>query len=687
VGKKAFVILDLASFRHEIADISRRPGQRADLFLNNVYALLEARGYEITGLAVALPLVAVNEMPDVQTKRTRRVTELSLKWSQREANTHLREKRLSFEVLQGGFDGEREVGVDDLIVVRALIEAEAIRSDDKREGEKILILSHDSDLRHLSQFTDGVPTRIVGRRSKFNGRRMKASQVEFEGLSDQEMRFLSSPDAVLPQTSKELLDERADVQPVAAPKIVQSPTVAVVDGYGIACAAASVLSLSELPSAQSVRETLEDLGFRDVNSVQFVLPDVNLNVRPRAGQPGLSGFARKAWTARDSQLDGLAGDLRSDDDPGTEVVRGTLAPAVVPDNARVDPTRRESLRHAKQHSTLITATTVRQWLQAEASEIVVITDVPDVVVALEYLTTKHGHLRPTQIVRMGTRARPIHPQQGGRHYRLPFIVLTERRLAQLTRVSSRGGRELRSAIGVSPVSNGLLHEQWQVVGFEPEVDGLRVRSIVEPRVEMVIMDTSVLELSLDDVVDGKTLDLAIYGNPNMPVDPLIALVGGRQSKLSTRPLVAEVTGRDSDAIHFDLNSDGVPDTKLPVGHDFKPVRAGAKAILGYLHGDAATLRYVAVQDDNAAQPIRDEEMVVVKSAQRDAAVATINGREVVMHSTQQSTLIDLHEGDSVMVIDVGDVNSPHYVVISSNLGDRCSSLPLNRLRLSTLADD
>lgn len=675
MGSRAFVILDLASFRHEIADVNGRPGRQDDLHLENLCALLEARGYEVSGLAVALPILAVSKAPNTHSHTALELTARSREWVQREANGR------RFEVLPGGIDGSHEVGVDDIIVVRALVEADAIRTNGARSGEKLLILSHDSDLQHLSQFADGVGVRIIGRRARFNARYMRRRQVEYEGLADEEMRFLCTKNARVPEISEALFAERAAVVPVRLPPVVNSPTVAVVDGYGIACSAANALGISELPSAESVRAVLGDLGFEDVNSVQFVLPDVNLNARPREGQRDLSQFEKSAWAARDSQLDGLAGDLRTDDDAGTEVVRGILTPVHVPEAARTDPTRMEFVRHSKQHSTLITASVVRQWLLADSSDVVVVTDVPDVVVALEYLISKHAHLRPARITRIGALARPIHPVRGGRHLQLPFVLMTERRLAQMTRIRGRSGRDLRTDIGITPSASGLLHEQWQIVGFEPEVRGLRARSIAKPDVEIVIMDALVLGLSVDEVIDGKQLDFTIYCDPNKPSDPLMLVTGGSDAEHATHPLVAEVVRRDSDAIYFDIDGDGSPDVALSAGHDFRPVRMGAPAILGYLHSDAKTLRYVAVSDGAGDQSNRGERLAKISEVQTNAVSATIDDRRVSLHSAQQSTLVGLREGESVLVIDVGSENSSHYVVLSSALGDRARS-SLSTLKVS-----
>lgn len=661
MGGRAFAILDVASFRHEIAKVKGRPGRQDDLHLTNLISLLKARGYELSGVAVALPIRGVSDVPDTQSVAAQELTSRSRSWVQREAN------RVRFEVLQGCIDGSREIGVDDLVVVRALVEAEAIRSNEARKGEKILILSHDSDLQHLSQFAEGVQIRIVGRRSKFIPERLKARQVEYEGLSDYELRYLSKLDKEVPVVPERALAQRRHVLPIAPPPVVASSTVAVVDGYGLACTAASALGVSELPNAESVRAVLGDLGFDGVNSVQFVVPDVNLKAKPRRGQPKLSSFERSAWASRDSQLDQLESDLRSDNDVGTDVVRGVLSPAHLSEGARLDPARRESVRHTKQHSTLITATVVRHWLHAGASNVVVVTDIPDVVVALDYLVAKHAELRPTRITRIGTRARPLHPVRGGKHFQVPFMVLTERRLGQLTRLRGIGGRHLRAAIGVSPSSSGLLHEQWQIVGFEPEVRGLRARSISRPDVEVVIMDAQLLGLNVEAVVDGARLDLAIYGDPDKPIDPLLIVSRGTESTNATGTLVAEVAGRDSEAIRFDLDGDGLADVALTAGHDFQPVRTGAPAILGYLRGDAKTLRYIAVNDDtNHAS--RVEERARVVSVYDGVVEVSIEGTEHVAHSIQQATVVDLRVGDTVLVIDLGSEGAPHYVVLTSALG-------------------
>jgi hypothetical protein len=657
---RAFAILDLASFRHEIAEVKGRPGRQEDLHLVNLISLLKARQYELSGIAVALPILSVSETPDMQVDAARELAARSQKWVQRERN------RTTFEVLQGGIDGSREIGVDDLIVVRALLEAEAIRSTVARKGEKILILSHDSDLQHLSQFADGVQIRIIGHRSKFSPDRLRAQQVECEGLSDGELRYLSQKGGSVPTIMEDGLAQRRGVAPIDLPPVFKSPTVAVVDGYGLACSAASALGISELPNAESVRSVLSDLGLGAANSVQFIVPDVNLKARPRRGQPKLSSFERSAWASRDSQLDQLVTDLQGDNDTGTDVVRGVLSPAHLSEGARLDPARRESVRNAKQHSTLITATVVRHWLGAGASNVIVVTDIPDVVVALDYLIVKHGELRPSKITRVGTRARPLNPLLGGRHFQVPFVVLTERRLGQMTRLRGRGGRSLRAAMGVSPTSKGLLQEQWQIVGYEPEVRGLRARSIARPDVEVVIMDTQRLGLDPDAVVDGARLNLAIYGDPNKPIDPLLVVSRGAEANDAIHTLVAEVAGRDSESIQFDIDGDGSPDVSLTAGHDYQPVRAGAPAILGYLKADARTLRYIAINDD-VAHAARAEERARVVSIENGVVKVSIEGRECVAHSIQQSSLVGIREGETVLVIDVGSESAPHHVVLSSAL--------------------
>ena len=662
MGGRAFAILDVANVRHEIGSLEGRPGKQSELYVASVLRVLAARNYEVTGLAVSLPILVVSEVPEADSTVAANLTKRSRDWVQREATKN------KFEVMQGGIDGNREIGVDDLIVVRTLIEAEAIRMNPQRRDEKILILSHDSDLRHLAQFAEGVQVRIVGHEARFNEQQMNARQIEYEGISRQEMLACAVNDGQYPLPTTQHLAQRRRVEPLAAPLVVASPTVVVVDGYGLACSAASALGIAELPNAESGRTCLENLGFVGVNSIQFVLPDVNIKVPPRADTSKLTSYEKSAWTARDNELDKLAVELKTDNDPGTEVVRGFLAPAHIPDEARVDPLRQESLRHVKQHSTLLTATTVRQWLHAGATDVVVITDVPDVVLALDYLMQKFGHLRDTRLIRVGTRARPVLAARGGRNFRLPYFVLTEGRLAQLVRVHGQVGRNLRSAIQLSATSQGILHEEWQVVAFEPEVRGYRVQSRSRPDVEVVIMDAERLGLRADQVVNGAELNLAIYANRSRPVDPLVIVAGASGTEHAAGALIAEVASRNSDAIHFDLDGDGTPDIELPIGHDFQPVQPGSKAVLGYLHADISSLRYVAINESDESA-VRSEVRVKVSKVTSSSVWVDVSGVSRQAHAIQRTPLVDLAEGDSVMAIDVGDDDTAHFVLLSSALGD------------------
>jgi hypothetical protein len=165
----------------------------------------------------------------------------------------------------------------------------------------------------------------------------------------------------------------------------------------------------------------------------------------------------------------------------------------------------------------------------------------------------------------------------------------------LVRVRGLAGRSLRNAVGLSTTSNWLLDEHWQVVAFEPEVLRYRAQSCVRPDVEVVTADADRLDLNVNEIVDGRELALAIYADPNQPIDSLVT-VARVLGVSGAGTLVAKVARRDSDAIRFECNRDGHPDVRLPVGHDFQPVQAGARAVLGYLHGDSRTLRYVAVKN-------------------------------------------------------------------------------------------
>jgi len=185
-------------------------------------------------------------------------------------------------------------------------------------------------------------------------------------------------------------------------------------------------------------------------------------------------------------LDALSRDLSTDDDAGTEAVRGGVTPVHIPVDVRQVRDRSRLLRYIKRYSTLLTAVTLRKVLYSKAKQVVVFTDNPDFIFALDHILAKTPELvGEKQLLRVGLLAEPLFGPASRAALKLPHLVLTAGRLAGLVRIVGPVGRDLRNVIedGHSDVASG----DWEVIGYEPEVRGLRVRSQSAPNVQAVLV--------------------------------------------------------------------------------------------------------------------------------------------------------------------------------------------------------
>jgi hypothetical protein len=671
---RAFVIIDVANFRMAIAR-QLGQGRQADLKLEKLVQLLRQYDYETSGIAVAMPTQLAQRYPyanadsanDVQSSLSRLksyVDELNV-WRSRETQW-LFNKGASFglkfrtlETLPGCIDEDGEIGVDDLIVTRALVAAEEIRRDASRSGEEVLVLSHDTDLLHLSQYADDVPLRVVGLDETLRATHGRGD-VNWIGWSSEEMKALASSRPIPRRRGNPPILNTTSVPP----PLVESRVSVVVDAYGIACSGAAALNLAELPDGHSVRQCLLDLRIArdvaDLQSLTFVVPDVHVDRPPRDGGQSLSKFERTAWNARDKQLDELSRQLEVDGELGTNVVRGTLAPAHMPAANRIDSRRLDVQQYIKRYSTLITAATVRECLRSSADDVVVFTDSPDVITALDYLLAVKKHLLGSKrLLRIGVRAEPLTPPKSRAAFKVPYFVLTSVRLAKLLRLTGLSGRSLRTAVAGSAASLG--NGTWQVVGLEPEVGGVRVRSVTSAQVELVIFDAAKLGLGLNQEFSAAKMQLQVSIDPAQPVDVLVfqAQAAGRVRQRS-----AVVVGRDASGVTFDYEDDGVPDGSVHLGHDFSSVDHRGKIVVGVV--DESKHRYMYLSDNHGSE--RREERAIVVDAGASIRVS-VGGSIFEAEPIQTSDLGDLKSGDSIAVIDVGSEHEARYVVISSALGD------------------
>lgn len=662
MGGRAYLVVDVASLRHVIGG----PGRYGDLYLDRLVRVLRERHYELTGVAVAVATEVLVPRTHADWGRADRWARDLRGWVERERRTC----PVDLEVLPGGTNGRSEVGVDDLVVARTLLEATRIQQDSARAGEKVLVISHDIDMSHLAEFAQPTHVRLVLYAEADTVRTLERLNVEHETLTRDEVKSCGVAHSEAAAPDRAVLERRRRIEPPGLPELEPSGAMVTVDAYGLACTAASALGISRLPSVRSVRECLAQLGPIDARLVHFALPDVRVDERPRGGSAPLAGGDKKAWRRRDADLDRVADMITLDGDPGTQVHRGYLAPVRIPPRDRLDPSRQAALRAAKRHSTLLTAMVMRQWLHGVAPDVVIMTDDADVVWALDHVVRRHGSESRSRLRRIGTVTCPVRAYDSPDDTTpcLPYLVLTEVRLAALVNVSSHTGRALRDALAAQYGDSGLLSQEWKVMGYEPEVRGFRARSMVDPRVEIVIMDAQRLGVDEGRILDGATLQLELRIDGDRPVMAPTAVPGdsGLEGGLDWM-LVAEVTGRTSSAISFDLDRDGRPDVDLPAGFDYRPVRPGAHAILGRMGADADSLVYVAAP----YAPQRTEQRVTVARTDERATWISLAGvsAPVPLHPIGDARLPSLREGDAVWVVDVGAEGSPEFVALSSALDD------------------
>gem|GEM_PF-3084832 len=677
-----YVILDAANFRLSVASELGLQGF-ADVRLAKLFALLRGRGLEPIGCAVAMPtqLVLRGPRPVGETMRDREeqiakeqglINDLK-RWfgkesSQHFENAHRGEQRFQFrtiELLPGGHSDEGEVGVDDLIVAKTLTTAAQIEKDASRVGQKILVLSHDTDLLHLAQYTGQVEVIVMG-----HGRVLRNShdcgEITLMGLTADELRFLAD-DRSIPPSASTFKRERLNV--VTPPNIVDSHVAVVVDAYGLACGAAAALGYSEFPSANSVRQCLVDVGLAgsatEIGSLTFVVPDIDTRATPRRGNQDLADEERVAWDYRDRQLDALSRDLTTDDDAGTEAVRGGVTPVHIPVDVRQVRDRSRLLRYIKRYSTLLTAVTLRKVLYSQAKQIVVFTDNPDVILALDYILAKTPELvGERQLLRVGLLAEPLFGPASRAALKLPHLVLTAGRLAGLVRIVGPVGRDLRNVIedGRSDVASG----DWEVIGYEPEVRGLRVRSQSAPNVQAVLVGPQCTTALIGSTLSGAKPSVHLELAPNRPTDVPMLTSEHRHLELK----IAKVLSRDADSISIDWDDDGVEDSSVPLGHDFGSVGPGSTVVVAERGGRShAYLYFKAIHSDDGKRSVRERVAVVSGVSQEGRVISvTLDGESHEAYPIQGMSLSGLRPADKVVVLDIGSGDKCHYVVMSSAIG-------------------
>lgn len=592
---RASVVLDLSSLVHQAGDLDG-DGRRANIVLKSLVRVLGARGYEVHRLLVAMATVPVATSEDSDVQEARRITRLNREWA--EEQRQILPGSVELVILHGGHDGHREIGVDDLVVATTLLESYRIATGPGANNEVVLVVTHDGDMDHLAAYAYPVTVRMVGAYDKQTRRRLRRAKAPFDALESYELRNCRLDGPLLLDVAADDPSRVYGLVPKPIQTVSGSPTVAVVDAYGLACSAACALGVSRLPSVESLRGLLARLGQPKSSALLVTIPDIK-DAAPADDQ--FTHLRNLAWMSRDSELDALADRIIHDDDDLTQVRRGFLNPERLPDELNVRLDRSGPTRAAKRVATQLTADLVSQVLAGQAQQIILITDSPHVVWIQALMVDFLGNGGP-DILRIGLHAAPVVLITDEDKRVLPsgsFRVLNEDEVARLTRTKSIVGRELRARIRAELETSEPEMTSWTVVGFDPEIDGIRVRHAEDPSFEMLLADSYGLGLAPGRTFDIDSLSLELHFQPGLPtLFPVPSCREGNHGAAVRSYADVTVLERDGLHLHFDLDGDEVADGMAHMGHDFRPVGDLSSAVLGRLSADDREWYYVSVEDDS-----------------------------------------------------------------------------------------
>lgn len=665
---RATVIIDVSSFAHALAAGARR---RGDVKLASVFQVLCDLGFDSQRFCVALAVEPVTTGSDSDLSRARHFVQRDREWASRETSA----SPVAVSVAPGAHNGIHEIGVDDMVVAATLIEAARIRSDSSRQDEAIIVLTHDSDMDHLGDLVAPTPLVLVGHFDAAAQRRLGRTGASFVSLDRGQMRRCGEhprsnwirPLANGPGPTFVGVKEPEPL-PIA-------PTTAIVDAYGLACSAATVLGLARIPSIGSIRHVLSVHGELSAETALLVtIPDII--VGKESGDPMGKGRVR-AWRDRRVQLNRLARRLSTDGDPSTMERRAVLRPSRIPSDQAGRLDRRGPVRAAKRLSTQMTADLVRSILEESTSSVVLMTDSPHLAWVQSRLPGLLGSAWPaTRVIRWGVTAAPVLVHPDGVTPRLPdadFMVLTERRLAELVCLSSRVAPEALRDVLNDAGRAGFDGSKWKVVGYDPELDGVTVRSETEQGLEVTLAGGLALGLQVGSTLDNLGDGVELRFEPSSP--SAMPVLAGRRTphgSRATRFETAEIVDRSGTFIRFDVNQDGVADVGIDVVHDLRPIRPDASATLGHLQLASPGSHewvYVSSSDDSVQ---RHPEVVKVISVDTDGGIlAGHPGRADTwgqLLPPPGAPEVDVDQGESLWAINVGlEAARPAWVTLSTAL--------------------
>ena len=467
-----------------------------------------------------------------------------------------------------GVEGDREVGVDSLLVMGALHACRSIRSG-RIGADGIVVLSSDSDIRIIHRYPTNVPVLYLGEHAREVERAVLDEGATAAELPDDavlEMCGVGTPTGQIQLPSATWTGQPGSRDGRSRWKHVRDAgAVAVVDAYGLLKSTRQAYGRAQLPSAAAIGSILRSMGFRAPYALYATVPDIPDRYWRSQSSRSPSWAKRVGWRARDMQLEDLARALIEDDDDATQVNVSQLkleGPAWVP--------------REKQTETYLAADVY--WALARTASttpVVLFSDLDGLDVVHPALWELD--LDPSRFFQVTVHPlssvdplvmRPEMQKLEAHRQRRQNILLTETLARPLMPI---GHSPLSSRQRLADMVMAGHVGTWEVCDYEPELDCVRLTPLdVRWAGATLLLSGHSWELGQRVDVSGVTLQSS---QKECAAPAVHALVGSDpRSHFVTATVVGDVVDGYAE---FDVDGDGLPDGRVAVGHERTMTQAGA----------------------------------------------------------------------------------------------------------------
>jgi hypothetical protein len=620
---RAVVVVDVANVANEIADAAKRHyGKWVYPDLAALVGVLARLGIDTVELVIAMPTTAVAVWGSGFSDAGRRRLREGSRWltQQRSALSG----GVELTIAAGASDGRQEWGVDESAVGTALLRLR------HHLGASLIVMSGDGDLDLIADYVApelDCGVFLANRAARPHQRRrwaqagrgwIRLTAADYAHMGTEPARTGPPPRVRMSADGRTLRQDDGTVRSSDLVTTVGAAvglrmagltgTVAVVDAFGLANAAARAIGAGRLPDATSVEVVLRTLGFDPPFAMWFVTPDL-----PDHALRGRHGHEHRAWAELDVHLDVARHATAADDDPLTSTVASELKP---PRRMAWDVLRRGV--EEKRVSTALVADVVHALQTYPDTQVAVLSDRPEVEVALRLIDLDAS--TRARITRVGVHREPVElrPPAAVRHH---LVELPAQQLAQLTRVSSQASADrLRAALldtVTSPTST------WHFVHYDPVANGAVMHLAGDRSVQVIVGDLMRVAARMDRAMAtglevGPGAQFVLEYDPNATCAMPTVRLGTADPMLYARVIEVTPVG-----IKIDVDSDGAPDSTIVGWHGTGDPQAGDGLAVREVD---ATYHLVAALRPSTQPP----ELVVAEVAGGDVpCVCLVDGGDVL----------------------------------------------------------